>query len=63
MELNTYIKTQEFWANAFKEYKGSVVPQIQTGSNGASANGAVNFMEVMGIKAARDLSLDMRAKD
>jgi len=60
-KLEAYIKVQELWANAFKDYKGNIVPQIQTSGN-SQGNGAVNFMELMGIKAAKDLSLDLKTK-
>lgn len=60
-KLEAYVQVNEMWADAFSKYQGSITPQIQSGG-GASGNGAVNFMEIMGIKAARDLSLDMKNK-
>ncbi len=58
-KLETWLKSQQAWAKAFAEYKGSIVPQIQTGGVNGTKNGAVDFMELMGYKAAKDLSLDM----
>lgn len=59
-KLDAYIKVQEAWAKAFSSYGGNVVPTIQTG--GSTNNGAMNFMELIGMKAARDLSLDLKNK-
>ena len=59
-KLAAYIKIQSYWADAFGKYQGNVVPQIQSG--GSNGNGALNFMELMGAKAARDLTLDLKNK-
>lgn len=59
-KLNAYIEVQRNWATAFQNYQGNIVPTYQTG--GSSGNGAINFMEVMGVKAARDLGLDLGNK-
>lgn len=59
MKLNAQIEVQKVWADAFSKYQGAIVPQIQTGGNGAS-NGALNFMDIMTAKTARDFALDMR---
>jgi hypothetical protein len=56
-KLNAYVETQKLWADAFSKYSGNIVPQIQSGSGGS--NGATQFMEMMGAKAAKDLSLDL----
>ncbi len=63
-KLATYENVQQMWANAFQNYKGDIVPKIQTGSTGKSGNGGLDFMEVMGAKAAMDLSvkLDVQQK-
>jgi hypothetical protein len=53
------LKAEEYKWAAFKEFQGSLVPQIQTG--GGNSNG-FNFMEAMSVKAARDLALDMNPK-
>jgi hypothetical protein len=59
-KLATYEKVQGMWAKAFGEYKGSFVPQFQTGGGGGG--NALNFMEIMGAKAAKDLSLELKNK-
>lgn len=58
-KLAAWTSAQEFWANAFSNYKGNVVPQISTGGYN-NTNAAVNFMEIMGIKAAKDLNLELK---
>ena len=58
-KLQTYERVQKNWADAYARYSGNVVPLYQTG--GAGGNGGINFMEVMGAKAAKDLTLDLKA--
>lgn len=62
-KLATYKEVQKYWADAFSKYQGSIVPSIVSGNsaNGGS-NGAVDFMQLMGWKAAKDLSLDLKNK-
>lgn len=60
-KLKAWVASQEYWAKAFGEYSGAIVPQMQMGG-GNGGNGAVNFMELMGMKAARDLNLDLSNK-
>ena len=55
-KLSTYLEVQRVWAAAYE--KGpQTVPTIQSGGQGG--NGGVNFMDMMGAKAARDLALDL----
>jgi regulator of protease activity HflC (stomatin/prohibitin superfamily) len=60
-KLETYVTVQKYWAEAFSKYGGNVVPQIQSGGGG-TVNGATMFMEMMGMKAARDLNIDLKSK-
>lgn len=57
-KLEAYVEAQKAWATAFGTYTGNVVPTIQTGQTSGS-NGALNFMEIIGAKAAKDLALDL----
>jgi hypothetical protein len=41
------------------KYQGNWVPQIMTGTSGQSVNAATQMMELLSIKAAKDLGLDM----
>lgn len=61
-KLDAYIQTQRYWAEAFSKYTGNFVPTVQTGGSGSGGN-ALNFMELMGAKAARELSLDLKNKN
>lgn len=60
-KLATYERVQKSWADAFSKYAGNIVPSYVSGG-GSSINGATQFMELMGMKAAKDLSLDLRNK-
>lgn len=57
-KLNAWVESQKYWADAFSKYQGDVSPQIVSGNGGGNA--AVNFMETMGMKAAKDLALDLK---
>ncbi len=57
-KLRTYEDVQQMWATAFQNYKGDIVPKIQTGPS-SNGNASLDFMEVMGAKAAMDLSVDL----
>jgi hypothetical protein len=61
MKLKAQVEVQRVWADAFSKYTGAVVPQFQTGG-GATANGALNFMDIMTAKTARDFALDLKQK-
>lgn len=60
-KLAAYVETQQVWAKAMSDMKQPIVPSIVGGGNSGSSNGVVGFMEIMGMKAARDLSLEMKA--
>ncbi len=62
MKLKAQVEVQKVWADAFSKYTGAVVPQFQTGG-GPTQNGALNFMEIMTAKTARDFALDLKNKD
>lgn len=64
-KLATYKDVQNMWANAFMNYKGDLVPKFQTApANGQSGgNAGLDFMQIMGAKAAMDLNLDMGVKN
>ncbi len=62
-KLAAYQEVQKLWAGAFAQYQGAIVPQIQTGGNGTAQNGGLDFMQLMSMKAAKDLNLDMNVKN
>lgn len=64
-KLDAWLKSQQYWADAFSKFQGKVVPDIVSGPGAAgvgSSNAAVNFMELMGMKAAKDLAVDLQAQ-
>jgi len=62
-KLQTYEEVQRMWATAFQNYEGALVPTFQTGgTTNGKANAGIDFMEIMGAKAAMDLNLDMQVK-
>jgi hypothetical protein len=61
MKLKAQIEVQKAWAEAFSKYTGAVVPQFQTGG-GATPNGALNFMDIMTAKTAKDFALEIKNK-
>lgn len=56
--LDTWLKAQQYYADAIKGYQGNWVPSIVTGGATGTTNGS-QLLEFMGINAARQLSLDM----
>lgn len=59
-KLQTYSEVQRMWADAFSKYQGDLVPQIQTGGGaGSNSNAGLDFMQLMSMKAAKDLGLEM----
>ncbi|NJO59708.1 MAG: hypothetical protein HC836_15795 [Richelia sp. RM2_1_2] len=58
MKLKAQVETQKAWADAFSKYTGAVVPQFQTGVNGPTQNGALNFMDIMTAKQQKTLHLN-----
>jgi hypothetical protein len=59
-KLEAWLEAQRAWATAFGGFQGNLVPLYQTG--GGSGSNALNWMEIMGMKAAKDLNLDLKNK-
>lgn len=59
-KLEAYITVQKYWADAFSKFQGNLVPLYQSG--GASGTNAVDWMQIMGFKAMKDLNLDLTNK-
>lgn len=60
-KLDAWLKSEQYKWEAFSKYTGNLVPQFQTGGGGSTPN-ALNFMEIMSAKAAKELALDLSNK-
>lgn len=58
LKLDAWVKERQYAWDAFGKFQGQLVPQYQSGGNGSNQN-AVNWMEIMGMKAAKDLNLEL----
>lgn len=63
-KLAAYVETQRVWADAFSKTQHPVVPNIIMGGAAGSSgsNAAMNMMEMLSIKAARDLATTITPK-
>lgn len=64
-KLATYLKAQEYWAAAVAKYQGNWVPQVQMGGttgNVNGTNGAQDLIDMLSVKTAKDLALDLSVK-
>lgn len=63
-KLDAYVSTQKAWAEAFANSKNPVVPGVVMGggATGGANNAATSLMDLLSVKAAKDLSLDLGAK-
>ena len=63
-KLAAYVEVHKQWADAFSKYQGQVTPTYMMGSSNAPGgyNAAQNFMDMMTIKTARDLNIQLQNK-
>lgn len=62
-KLATYERVQAKWAEAFSKYPGELVPRVvMGGAAGTTSNAALTLMELLGVKAAQDLQVDIKAR-
>ena len=60
-KLEAYVEVNKFYAGALQNIKQPIVPAIIAGGDGSGGRGqtaAQDLMDLLMIKAARDLSLD-----
>ena len=57
-KLHAYVQVNAKYAEAIQNYKGNWVPGVMTGGGG-SVNGATSLIDLLSVKAARDLSLEL----
>jgi hypothetical protein len=62
LKLEAYKYGIDRFATAMAEYKGSWVPQIVTGGSAEGHNAALDMMNFLSIKAAKDLGLELAPK-
>lgn len=60
-KLDAWVKVQGLYASAISAYKGNWVPQVSMGSNATNgpSNGALSMIDLLTIKAAKDLGLEL----
>lgn len=59
IKLDYWLKGQQVWAENIAKYQGNWVPTTIIGTTGSGGvNGAQQFMDLMMMKAAKDLSFD-----
>lgn len=58
-KLDALIKINEYWAKAFSTRP---VPSIVTGGQGSTDKDTIGFMEILGAKAAKDLSVELNTQ-
>ena len=63
-KLEAYIEVQKNWANAFSNSNQPFVPSVIMGGNGSAGRNSTadTWMQMMMMKSAKDLSLDMKVK-
>lgn len=64
-KLAAYVSVQKAYADAISNYGGAWVPSVVWGGAGGSGavpgGGAMQMIELLGIKAAKDLAIDLEA--
>ncbi len=61
-KLEAFVKVNQAYAEAIRDYKGNWVPGVVMGGNdksSAAGSGATDFVQLMTVKAARELSIDL----
>lgn len=58
-KLAAYIEVQKVWSGAIKDYKGNWVPGVVMGTAGHTQSGAQAMVDILTVKTAKDLALDM----
>jgi len=61
-KLDAYTKVMGYWATAFGNYTGAMVPTYMMGGAGGPGNAGTNFMQLMSAQAMKDLNLSLKNK-
>lgn len=65
-KLEAWVKVNELYANAFKDFKGQMVPNVMMGGSSSastSLSNAQGLVELLTAKTAKDIALDMSVPD
>lgn len=62
-KLNSYVEVQKAWADAYARRAQPDVPSVVMGGEGKGNSAASDMMNLLSIKAARDLQLDLKPKE
>lgn len=65
-KLAAYVEVQKAFAQAISSYPGAWVPSVVMGGNGSettAGGGALQLLELLGVRAAQDLALDLSPGD
>ena len=58
-----WLEAQKVWADAFAKHQGALVPTTVFGGSGSGGgNAATTFMDLMSMKAAKDLNVEIGSK-
>jgi regulator of protease activity HflC (stomatin/prohibitin superfamily) len=60
-KIEAYVAVNKAFAEAISSYTGSWVPQIQTGGS-TGTNTALDMLNILSVKAAKDLALEMNVQ-
>jgi len=58
-KLEAWVKVNELYAEAMRDYSGNWVPTVVMGNSSQSINGGSQLVELLTAKTAHDLGLDM----
>jgi hypothetical protein len=58
-KLDAFVKINESYAKAIGSYTGNWVPTVSSGTSSGNENGAMNLIELLTAKTAKDLAIDM----
>lgn len=61
-KLKAYIEVNAKYADAISNYKGNWVPGVVMGGVGGKSNGAQDMIDLLSVKTAKELGLDMTMK-
>lgn len=59
-KLQAWLQERQYAWEAFSKYEGNMVPSMIMGSGAGNSYNASDWMSMMGMKAAKDLSLDLK---